>query len=143
MAAAYPRFVPFWTDKPPVFCNIFSDAAGDVGFGLVVGDQVFQGLWQKEVLGQSSCFKELVPILLAIEMLPPEASGHIVVINTDNLSNVYAINKGSCKSPDLYALLFTITELAAERQLYLIANWVPRERNKFCDGISRHPWFMV
>jgi hypothetical protein len=141
MAADHPRFVPFWTDKPPVFCNIFSDAAGDVGFGLVVGDQVFQGLWQKEVLGQSSCFKELVPILLAIEVLPAEANGHIVVINTDNLSNVYAINKGSCKSPDLYELLFTITELAAERQLYLIANWVPREHNEFCDGISRHPWF--
>ena len=143
MAAVNPRSVPFWTDKPPVFCNIFSDAAGDVGFGLVVGDEVFQGLWQKEVLGQSSCFKELVPILLAIEMLPPEANGHIVVINTDNLSNVYAINKGSCKSPDLYELLFTITELAAERQLYLLANWVPRERNEFCDGISRHPWATV
>jgi hypothetical protein len=143
MAAAHPRFVPFWTDKPPVFCNIFSDAAGDVGFGLVVGDQVFQGLWHKEALGQSSCYKELVPILLAIEMLPPEADGHIVVINTDNLSNVYAVNKGSCKSPDLYELLFNITELAAERQLYLIANWVPREKNEFCDGISRHRWEIV
>jgi hypothetical protein len=68
-------------------------------------------------LEQSSCFKELVPILLAIEMLPQEANGHIVVINTDNLSNVYAIIKGSCQSPDLYELLFTITELAAERNL--------------------------
>ena len=108
-----------------------------------MGEQVFQGLWQQEVLGQSSCFKELVPILLAIQMLPAEANGHIVVINTDNLSNVYAINKGSCKSPDLYELLFTIMKLAAERQLYLIANWVPRERNEFCDGISRHPWNTV
>jgi len=143
LAAAQPRFVPFWTAHPPVFCNIFSDAAGDVGFGLVVGDQVFQGLWQEDTLGQSSCYKELVPVLLAIQHLPPQANGHIVVINTDNLSNVYAINKGSCKSPDLYDLLFTITELAAERQLYLIANWVPREGNEFCDGISRHPWFIV
>jgi hypothetical protein len=143
MSIAQPRYVPFWTDKPPVFCNIFSDAAGDVGFGLVVGDQVFQGLWKDEALGQSSCYKELVPILLAIQMLPQEANGHVVVINTDNLSNVQAINKGSCKSPDLYELLFVITELAASRQLYLIANWVPREDNEFCDGISRHPWFLV
>lgn len=143
LAAAQPRFVPFWTARPPVFRNIFSDAAGDVGFGLVLGDQVFQGLWTEEALGQSSCFKELVPILLALQSLPPEANGHIVVINTDNLSNVYAIHKGSCKSPDLYELLFTITELAAERQLYLIANWVPREHNEFCDGISRYPWSIV
>ena len=139
MAAAHPRFVPFWTDKPPVFCSIFSDAAVDVSFGLGMGGQVYQCLWQK-VLGESSCFQELVPILLAIEMLPQEANGHIVVINTDNLSSVYATNKGSCKSPDLYEFLFIITELAAERNLYLIANWVPRERNEFCVGISRHPW---
>jgi len=143
LAASQPRFVPFWTAQPPVFCNIFSDAAGDVGFGLVVGDQVFQGLWRDEALGESSCFKELVPILLALQTLPPQANGHIVVINTDNLSNVYAINKGSCKSPALYELLFSITELAAERQLYLLANWVPRENNEFCDGISRHPGFLV
>lgn len=140
MAAAYPRFVPCWTDKPPVFCSIFSDAAGDVGFGLGMGGQVYQGLWQKEVLGESSCFQELVPILLAIEMLPQEASGHIVVITTDNLSSVYATNKGLRKSPDLYELLFTITQLAAERNLYLIANRVPRERSEFCDRISRNPW---
>lgn len=81
-----------------------------------------------------------MPILLAIEMLPQEANGHIVVIDTDNLSNVYATNKGSCKSPDVYELLFTITELAAEHNLCLIANWVPKERNTFCGGISRHPW---
>jgi len=111
-----------------------------VGFGLVVGDQVYQGIWQKDVLGESSCFKELVSTLLAIEMLPQEANSHVVVINTDNLSNIYAINRGSCKSPDWYELLFTITELAAERNLYLIANWVPRERHEFCNGISRHPW---
>lgn len=78
LAAAHPRFVPFWTDKLPVFCSISSDAAGDVGFGLGMGGQVYQCLWQKEVLGEYSCFQELVPILLAIA--PPGGqwphSGH-------------------------------------------------------------------
>lgn len=142
-AVANPRYVPFWTDKPPVFANIFSDAAGDVGYGLVVNGQVYQGLWQKEALVESSGYKELVPVLLALELLPQEANGHIVVINTDNLSNVFAINKGTCHSEDLYPILFAITEIAAERQIYLIANWVPRLSNEFCDGISRYPWFIV
>lgn len=141
--AIHPRSVPFWTSQPPVFCNVFSDAAGEVGYGLVVGDRVFQGLWRPEAIGESSCFKELVPVLLALQMLPPEASGRVVIINTDNLSNVLAINKGSCHSDQLYPVLFAITELAAEKEIYLVAKWVPREDNEFCDGISRHPWFFV
>lgn len=143
LAAECPRYVPFWIEDPPVFCNIFSDAAGDVGYGLVVGDQVYQGLWRPDATKESSCFKELVPVLLALARLPVEASGKIVIINTDNLSNVFAINKGTCHSKELYPILFAITELAAERRIYLLANWVPRLSNEFCDGISRYPWFIL
>jgi hypothetical protein len=143
LASQQPRYVPFWTEQPPIYCNIFSDAAGDVGFGLVLGDKVYQGLWREETLKESSCFKELIPILLALEMLPTEADGQVVIVNTDNLSNVYAINKGTCASEDLYPLLFAITELAAQRNIYLLANWIPREKMEFCDGISRYPWFIL
>lgn len=143
LASHQPRFVPFWTQQPPVYCNIFSDSAGEVGFGLVLGDEVYQGLWCEETIKESSCFKELVPILLALDRLPPEANGKVVIVNTDNLSNVFAINKGTCASEDLYPILFAITELAASRQIYLLANWIPRETMEFCDGISRYPWYYV
>ena len=138
--AENPRFVPFWTDKPPVYCDIFSDASGDIGYGLVLQGKAYQGLWQGATTGASSCYKELIPILLALQLLPEEANGHVVVINTDNLSNVLAINKGRCKSEELYPILFAITELAADRQIYLVANWVPRDSNEFCDGISKEVW---
>ena len=140
MQVSQPRLVPFWTEQTPVYCDIFSDAAGDIGYGLVLNGKAYQGLWRPEILGASSGYKELVPILLALQLLPQEANGHVIIINTDNLSNVLAINKGTCKSEDLYEILFVITELAADRQLYLIANWVPRESNEFCDGISRYVW---
>ena len=81
-----------------------------------------------------------MPVLLPLELLPEEASGKIVIINTDNLSNVLAINKGTCKAPELYDILFRITELAAERQIYLLANWVPREYNEMLDQISKDLW---
>jgi hypothetical protein len=142
-AATHQRWVPFWTQQPPVHCSIYSDAAGDVGYGLVVGDQVLQGLWTPEVLGNSSGFKELVPVLLALELLPEEAHGRVVIITTDNLSNVFAINKGSCHSEASFELLARIMELAAEKQIYLIADWVPRDSNKFCDTVSREIWAMI
>jgi hypothetical protein len=126
--ASHPRLVPFWTDKPPMYCDIFSDASGDIGYGLVVNGMAYQGLWREEAIGASSCYKELVPVLLALLLLPEEANGHVVVINTDNLANVLAINKGTCKSEDLYEILFVITELAAERQLYLSQLGTSREQ---------------
>ena len=138
-----PRLVPFWTEQPPVYCDIFSDASGDIGYGLVLNGKAYQGLWSPLPEGTSSCFKELMPVLLALQLLPEEANGNVVVINTDNLANVLAINKGTCKSEELYKILFVIMELAAHRQIYLIANWVPRERNEFCDGISRYAWVAV
>lgn len=144
-AAIHPRLVPFWTAEVPIFCNIYSDASGGVGYGLVLGDEVYQGTWTEEVLNGSSCYKELVPVLLALELLPEEANGKVVIINTDNLSNVLAINKGTCSlkaSREMYQILFRINELAADRNIYLIANWVPRESNDFCDVISKELWDM-
>lgn len=133
-------WMPFWSSQPPVMCSIYSDASGDVGYGLVLGDRVVQGLWTPEARAKSSGYKELIPILHALELLGPEANGRVVIITTDNLSNVFAINKGRCKSEDSFPLLFRIMELAASRQIYLVADWVPREHNVFQDVISKYAW---
>jgi Reverse transcriptase (RNA-dependent DNA polymerase) len=136
----HPFWVPFWTHTTPLHCRVFSDASGDVGFGLSVGNQVFQGLWQPEALPQSSGYKELIPVLLAVQHLGPEASGKIVVITTDNLGNVLAINKGVCRSPESHTILAAIMELAAHKRIYLVADWCPRENNEFMDRVSKEPW---
>jgi hypothetical protein len=139
-AADHPFWVPFWTHSTPHHCRVFSDASGEVGFGLAFGNQVFQGLWSAEALPQSSGYKELIPVLLAVQRLGPEASGKIVVITTDNLGNVFAINKGICKSAESQTVLAAIMELAAEKQIYLIADWCPRETNEFMDTVSKELW---
>jgi len=139
-ALHHPFWVPFWTHSAPLSCRTFSDASGEVGFGLTLGEEVFQGLWEPSTLPQSSGFKELIPILLAVCRLGPEARGKIVVVTTDNLGNVIAINKGSCRSPASYQLLGLIMELAAEKQIYLIADWSPREEIDCMDAISKEPW---
>jgi hypothetical protein len=135
-----PLWVPFWTHQPPLFCRTFSDSSGEIGFGLTVGDTVFQGLWDPSVIPESSGYKELIPILLAVHQLGEEARGKIVVVTTDNLGNVIAINKGSCRSPQSYKILSLITELAAEKQIYLVADWSPREEIDCMDAISKEPW---
>lgn len=132
-------WVPFFTQTPPVFASTFSDAAGDVGYSLIINQTVYQGLWAEGV-PDSSGFKELMPLLLAVQQLGEEARGRIVLLTTDNVGNVYAINKGSCKSDLSYSLLARIFEIAAKKQIYLVADWVPRDFNNFSDAVSRYPW---
>jgi hypothetical protein len=139
-AVHHPLWVPFWSHSTPVHCSIFSDASGEVGFGLSVEDKVYQGLWQPAALPQSSGYKELIPVLLALQQLGPRASGKIVVVTTDNLSNVLAINKGICRSPESQTVLAAIMDLAAARQIYLVADWCNRERNEYMDKVSKEPW---
>jgi hypothetical protein len=132
--------MPFWTTQPPLHCSIFSDASGDIGYGLVVNNTVYQGLWSDTVKPASSGYKELVPILLALSLLGPEADGRIVIVSTDNIGNVFSINKGSSLSVESHRLLTRIFDLAAERRIYLIGDWVPRDYNTFCDALSKYPW---
>jgi hypothetical protein len=132
-------WVPFFSKQPPVHVSTFSDAAGDVGYSLIINKTVYQGLWAEGV-PDSSGFKELMPLLLAVQHLGEEARGRIVLLTTDNVGNVHAINKGSCKSDHSYRLLARIFEIAAEKQLYLVADWVPRDFNVFSDAVSRYPW---
>jgi hypothetical protein len=135
-----PSWVPIWPMSSPRRCRVFSDASGDIGFGLVVDDLVYQGLWDASIKEKSSAYKELIPILFALDKLGSEYSGQVVIITTDNLGNVFSINKGSCQSDDSWEVLFRIFETAAARQIYLIADWVPREHNTFCDLVSKEPW---
>lgn len=141
-AIADESWVPFWHDRPPVYCSIYSDASGTAGYGLVLGDQVYQGTWTEAALPESSGFKELVPILLALHRLPSAAEGRIIVITTEILSNVYSINKGTCRSDASFEILARIFELAAAKHVYLVADWVPREQNDFCDIISKDIWLL-
>jgi hypothetical protein len=137
-----PLWVPFWTQEPPVHCRTYSDASGDTGFGLILGDQVYQGLWAHTpaILEQSSGYKELIPVLMALLHLPAEANGKIVVVTTDNMSNVISINKGACRSQQSARVLDLIMDLAASRQIYLIGDWCPREELELLDEISKEPW---
>jgi len=133
-------WVPFWTAGPPLHCSTFSEASGDTGYSLILDGQVYQGLWSDATRLASSGYKELIPILLAVSLLGESARGRVVIISSDNLGNVFSINKGSSHSPASHDLLAKIFEIAAQKRIYLIADWVPRDFNTFADAVSKHAW---
>lgn len=134
-------WVPFWSTERMVTCRVFSDASGEGGFGVIFEDTIYHGSWAQWTQQHSSGFKELLPILFALDCLGPRLENHVVVFTTDNLGNAFALNKGSSRSTDSFRLIFRIFEVAAQYNIYLVADWIPREWNVFADYITKvfHP----
>ena len=103
----------------------------------MVDDTVFHGEWKEWTKQYSSGFKELLPILFALKRIAPRYSNRVIVFTTDNIGNVFALNKGSSRSADCFPIIFRIFEIAAQYNIYLIADWIPREWNMFSDHISK------
>ncbi len=130
----------YFTAKDGPVLRIFSDAAGDIGFGAIAAGTVLVGTWQsaEAVQSKSSGWKELIPIRLMLEHISPQLGpGTLAVITTDNMGNAFCINSGKADSPELFEQLFAIIELAARFRLRLAGDWVPREHNQLSDLLSR------
>ena len=139
-AEADDLWAPFWTAAVPITDYVFSDASGDIGFGAVFDGWVVQGRWSAATAASTAIgLKELLPVWFAVQHFAqqPEAHGKVLVIGTDNLSNVFAINRGRFRSPEHHALLCDIFGLAARHRIYLVADWVPREHNQLTDDLSK------
>jgi hypothetical protein len=120
--------------------RIFSDAAGELGFGAVMGPRVVVGTWASAnaVAELSSGWKELVPVLLMLKLSAPALpSGSLVVVTTDNQGNAFSINNATAASDDCFELLRLILEIAAGHTLRAIGDWVPRDFNVLPDLLSR------
>lgn len=131
------KWVPFWPKAPTISCRIFSDASGDGGFGVIINDTIYRGSWNSWTKEYSSGLKELIPILFALHQIGPLYTNHVLVFTTDNLGNTFALNKGSSRAKDSFDLIFQIFELAAQYNIYIVADWIPREWNMFSDCISK------
>lgn len=136
-------WAPFWFSKVPVCARVIHDSSGDEaqGFGVMVDGKVYQGRWACTGQEHSSAYRELVPILLAAQLVcdnhPPGEK--VLIATTDNESMAYAINKGSCKSADsdCLPLLEALFDLAERHQLFILADWIPRELNQPMDDVSK------
>ena len=120
--------------------RIFSDAAGELGFGAVLGSTAVVGTWRSAdaVAEFSSGWKELVPVLLILQLCAPTVpSGSLVVVTTDNQGNAFSVNNATADSDDSFTLLQPILEIAAHYRLRALGDWVPREHNVLLDLFSR------
>jgi hypothetical protein len=136
---------PIWQGQLPVRARVLSDASGAVGggFGLLCNGHIVQGRFEPPPpqIRYSSSYLELAPVLWAVQTLAPQLAGSILVITSDNLGNVFALNKGTCRGEQAFSLLHEIFDIAAKHRIYIIADWIPREHNTFTDRLSKWQLF--
>ena len=100
-----------------------------------------QGKWN-DILPQqyknNMALKEIIPVRLMLEQAAPQYKNRIVVVTLDNISAVMAILKGSSKSAIVNEEIIRLYDLAHQFNILLLADWIPRSYNDYCDQLSKY-----
>jgi hypothetical protein len=88
--------------------------------------------------GWDSSSLELMPLVAALRRFGVQWRGRFVVFLTDNLGNMYRINKGrAAYGSRSLALLRELYALADAHRIDFIALWLPRAANGTLDALSK------
>ena len=125
-----------------------SDASGTDGFGYLHGFyrntsiKYVSKRWLNTMRpdDSNSHYEELYSLLDFMNSV--DISKCILLWITDSQSAAYSVNKGNCKSVISFKNLKNILELCDNKQVYIVALWVPREYNRLADYLSHLSSYM-
>ena len=130
------------TINPAPDLELYTDAAGSVGFGGYFQGKWFQGHWPPHMLldrerGISIEWQELFPIVVACTIWHPLFKGKRLQFWCDNESVVSIINSGHPKAPLIMELVRKLVLLSMEHNFLVRARHVPGLSNEIADVLSR------
>lgn len=130
----------FLTAAPDL--ELYTDAAGTVGFGGYFDGKWFQGRWPHHLLinkstGISIEWQELFPIVIACALWHPHFSGKRLQFWCDNESVVAIINSGHSKAPRVMDLVRFLVLISMKHNFLVRARHVPGVSNAIADALSR------
>lgn len=126
-----------WVDTSHL--NLYTDAAGGVGFGAFFCGHWACGAWPVEWRSNDPdiTFKELFPIVLAIHLWGKELSNQKVLFHCDNMAVVCIINRQTTRSRPTMGLVRTLVSVCLEHNILFRAKHIPGIRNEVADSLSR------
>jgi hypothetical protein len=120
------------------WATVLADASGDGGCGLVAGDMALWASWPRVVAAEVAIQpKELYPLALWLEHFGHLLAGMSLLYLTDNLGNMYALNKGYTSEPEALPVLRRILDACDRHRIMLVTAWWPRDFNTVADAISK------
>ena len=122
--------------------ELYTDAAGTVGFGGYFQGKWFQGKWPphlqlNKAQGISIEWQELFPIVVACAIWHPFFTGKRLQFWCDNESVVAIINSGHSRAPRIMDLVRVLVLLSMKHNFFVRAKHVPGVSNGIADSLSR------
>ena len=128
---------------PPATCDLqLSTDASGTGWGATLSAPVGQtasGFWGPEVSAETSNFRELLAVYLALLSFKRLLYGKTVEILSDNVTVVALINRLGASQPRLDAIAQNIWAFAFQHQIMLVAHHISGYLNVQPDELSRIP----
>ena len=117
--------------------HFYTDASGTFGYGAVFKTHWFYGPWQDHQLSNGITWKELFPIVLAIDTLGPLLQNKCITLHSDNYAVVYILNKQTTKNACVMHLVRRFVMSCMKYNLLIKAVHVPGKFNQLPDALSR------
>ena len=117
--------------------QLYTDAAGALGFGAVFGSKWCYGKWPSNWLHRNIAFLEFYPIVLSLHLWGHEMQNRCILFFTDNEALVHVINKQSCKDKALMFFMRALVLVCLRNNILFRAKHVRGVHNTLADSLSR------
>jgi hypothetical protein len=131
-ALRHPVSAPF---KTPRFSIHMTTDASLEGWAAVVGDAAFSGTWDEED-GEDIALLEMKAVLLGLQAFFERPAPLTIHLSTDNTVTKAYVNHMGGKIPRYDALARRIWRFLEEREMFLVAFYVPSAENR-ADELTR------
>lgn len=121
--------------------DLYTDAAGVIGFGGYYHGQWFQSHWPQHISldksDMSMAYMELYPIVVAAIIWGPKWAALRIKIHCDNQATVDIIKKGRSKCEYIMPIMRRLTWCSFINNFVLTAVHIPGKQNNIADALSR------
>ena len=117
--------------------HLYTDSSGSVGYGAILGNHWFNGIWSNWWTAQNIMLLELYPIVLAVEIWGEKLQNKRLLMHTDNESLVSVLTKQTSKHPLAMILVRRLVLHCMRINLVISAVHIAGEKNAIADSLSR------
>lgn len=117
--------------------QLYTDAAGSLGYGAVFGKHWLYGSWPDKWKAFNITILELYPIVIAVETWGHLMANRCVVFFTDNRALVDIINKQTAKESRVMVLIRHLVLCCLRHNILFRSKHVLGILNRECDLLSR------